>query len=246
MKYEEFDQQIQEMIPQPSAVITGALYQMGVEALEGRPQELLIAFEFISRHFTQDVLQGAYEIIQHGSAALPDELVAAAVFLQAGDTSEHMARMANDGELMCFYRPKERGEISPLALCTILEAGKRFDSFTTTFRKFSPKDILARAKSYAKQHGKSIIGVFECISPEGEASGDLYAGQRVLAGQWPKMTTALSDIFGTCPAVAARITFDVDRDHAAVEYNPLWQKERMEHGQIVHREKHQKSSCQER
>ena len=29
-------------------------------------------------------------------------------------------------------------------------------------------------------------------------------------------------------------------------YNPLWQKERMEHGQIVHREKHQKSSCQER
>ena len=105
MKYKEFDQQIWEMIPRPSAAITAALYRMGVETLEGRPQELLIAFEFIFRHFRQNVLQGAYEIIQYGSAALPDELVAAAVFLQAGDTSEHMARMAKDGELMCFYCP---------------------------------------------------------------------------------------------------------------------------------------------
>ena len=84
MKYEEFEQQIREMIPQPSAAITDALYRMGVEALEEKPQELLIAFEFISRHFRQNVLQGAYEIIQYGSAALPDELVAAAVLLQAG------------------------------------------------------------------------------------------------------------------------------------------------------------------
>lgn len=147
MKYEEFEQQIREMIPQPSAAITDALYRMGVEALEEKPQELLIAFEFISRHFRQNVLQGAYEIIQYGSAALPDELVAAAVLLQAGDTPEHMARMANDGELMCFYCPKEKGEISPLALCSILEDGKRFDYYTTKFGKFSAKDILARAKS---------------------------------------------------------------------------------------------------
>ena len=82
MKYEEFDQQIREMIPQPSAAITDALYRMGVEALEDRPQDLLIAFEFISRYFSVDVLQGVYEIIQHGSAVLPNELVAAAVFLQ--------------------------------------------------------------------------------------------------------------------------------------------------------------------
>ena len=56
MKYEEFDQQIREMIPQPSAAITDALYRMGVEALEDRPQDLLIAFEFISRYFSVDVL----------------------------------------------------------------------------------------------------------------------------------------------------------------------------------------------
>lgn len=246
MKYEEFDQQIREMIPRPSATITAALYRMGVETLEGRLQEILIAFEFISRHFRQNVLQGTYEIIQYGSAALPDELVAAAVFLQAGDTSEHMAQMAKDGELMCFYCPKGKVEISPLALCSIQENGKRFDYYTTKFWKFSPKDILTRAKSYAEQRGRSVVGAFECISPEGEVSADLYAGQRVLSEPWPKMTTALSDIFGTCPAVAARITFDVDRGHATVEYNPLWQKARMEHGQIAHREKHPKSFCQER
>ena len=101
MKYEEFDQQIREMIPQPSAAITDALYRMGVEALEDRPQDLLIAFEFISRYFSVDVLQGVYEIIQHGSAVLPNELVAAAVFLQAGDTSERKRRNQPLGHLLC-------------------------------------------------------------------------------------------------------------------------------------------------
>ena len=46
MKYEEFDQQIREMIPRPSATITAALYRMGVETLEGRLQEILIARGF--------------------------------------------------------------------------------------------------------------------------------------------------------------------------------------------------------
>lgn len=104
-------------------------------------------------------------------------------------------------------------------------------------------------ESYLKDypHIRQIgLGAFECISPEGEVSANFCAGQRVLSGPWPRMTTALSDIFGTCPAVAARITLDVDRSHAAVEYNPLWQKAHMEHGQIVRREKHPKSSCQER
>lgn len=246
MKYEEFDQQIREMIPQPSAAITDALYRMGVEALEDRPQDLLIAFEFISRYFSVDVLQGVYEIIQHGSAVLPNELVAAAVFLQAGDTSEHMAQMAKNGELMCFYSPREKGEISPLAICSVLEAGKKVNYFTIKFGKFTPKDILARAKRFAKQQGVSVTGALECISLEGEVSTGLYAARNVLARQWTKMTTALDTIFGTCPAVAARVTFDADRGHTAVEYNPLWQKAHMVHGQIAHREKQSKPFCRER
>ena len=38
----------------------------------------------------------------------------------------------------------------------------------------------------------------------------------------PGMAKALSDIFKRCPAVAARITFDVDQSRISVEYNPLW------------------------
>lgn len=159
MKYEEFDQQIREMIPQPSAAITDALYRMGVEALEDRPQDLLIAFEFISRYFSVDVLQGVYEIIQHGSAVLPNELVAAAVFLQAGDTSEHMAQMAKNGELMCFYSPREKGEISPLAICSVLEAGKRSiislqnsGSLRQRISWLGPRDLPSSKESLSQEH----------------------------------------------------------------------------------------------
>ena len=180
------------------------------------------------------------------SMVLPNELVAAAVFLQAGDTSEHMAQMAKNGELMCFYSPREKGEISPLAICSVLEAGKKVNYFTIKFGKFTPKDILARAKRFAKQQGVSVTGALECISLEGEVSTGLYAARNVLARQWTKMTTALDTIFGTCPAVAARVTFDADRGHTAVEYNPLWQKAHMAHGQIAHREKQSKPFCRER
>lgn len=159
MKYEEFDQQIREMIPQPSAAITDALYRMGVEALEDRPQDLLIAFEFISRYFSVDVLQGVYEIIQHGSAVLPNELVAAAVFLQAGDTSEHMAQMAKNGELMCFYSPREKGEISPWPSALFWKPEKRSiislqnsGSLRQRISWLGPRDLPSSKESLSQEH----------------------------------------------------------------------------------------------
>ena len=86
MKKEEFEQEIKALIPQPSQERTDALYEMALDALENKgPQDIINAFDFIARHFDLDVLQKSYEIIQHGSAALPGELVAAAVFLQNGD-----------------------------------------------------------------------------------------------------------------------------------------------------------------
>ena len=246
MKHKEFERQIREIIPRPAPETTDALYQMGVEALEGRPQDILVAFDFISRHFGRETLQKTYEIIRHGAAALPDELVAAAVFLHNGDTPTRIARLAEAGDLMCFYCPKEKGEVSPLALCSVLEAGKRLDSFTIQFGKFSPRDILAHAKAYAKQHGGSVTEAFECVSAQGVVNGDLSAGQKVIAGRWPKMTSALAAIYGSCPAVAAHITFDVDHDRAAIEYNPLWQKLHTEQRRQARRGKPPKNFCQER
>ena len=214
MKKEEFEQQIQAMIPRPSPETTADLYELGLEVLDVQgPQEVLAALDFISRNFDRSVLQSAYEIIQHGSAALPGEMVAAAVFLQNGDTSAHMAQMADAGHLMCFYTPREMGEVSPLAVCTVIENGKTSDFYSTRFGTFGPEETFSRAKAYAKQRNVTVTQALQRVTVSEEIGRDM-----------PGMAKALSDIFKRCPAVAAHITFDVDQSRVSVEYNPLWEK----------------------
>ena len=213
MKKEEFEQQIQAMIPRPSPETTADLYELGLEVLDVQgPQEVLAALDFISRNFDRSVLQSAYEIIQHGSAALPGEMVAAAVFLQNGDTSAHMAQMADAGHLMCFYTPREMGEVSPLAVCTVIECGKTSNFYSTRFGSFGPEETFARAKAYAKQRNVTVTQALQRVTVSEEIGRDM-----------PGMAKALSDIFKRCPAVAARITFDVDQSRISVEYNPRWE-----------------------
>lgn len=161
---------------------------------------------------------------QHGSAALPGELVAAAVFLQNGDVPEHMSQMARDGYLMCFHYPKEKGELSPLALCSVIEDGKTNEFYTLKFGEFLPFAVLSDAQKYAKQQGVSVTEAIQHAAMDGTIDPSLYEAQKVLVSRWPEMTKALSDTFEHCSAVAARIIFDVDQDHIAVEYNPLWQE----------------------
>ena len=214
MKKEEFEQQIQAMIPRPSPETTADLYELGLEVLDVQgPQEVLAALDFISRNFDRSVLQSAYEIIQHGSAALPGEMVAAAVFLQNGDTSAHMAQMADAGHLMCFYTPREMGEVSPLAVCTVIECGKTSNFYSTRFGSFGPEETFARAKAYAKQRNVTVTQALQRVTVSEEIGRDM-----------PGMAKALSDIFKRCPTVAAHITFDVDQSRVSVEYNPLWEK----------------------
>ena len=213
MKKEEFEQQIQAMIPRPSPETTADLYKMGLDVLDAQgPQDILAALDFIARNFDQSVLQSAYEIIQHGSAALPGEMVAAAVFLQNGDTSVHMSQMADAGRLMHFYAPREMGEVSPLAVCTVIECGKTNDFYSTRFGSFGPEETFARAKAYAKQRNVTVTQALQRVTVSEEIGRDM-----------PGMAKALSDIFKRCPAVAARITFDVDQSRISVEYNLLWE-----------------------
>ncbi|WP_325214097.1 hypothetical protein [Oscillibacter sp.] len=213
MKKEEFEQQIQAMIPRPSPETTADLYELGLEVLDAQgPQDILAALDFIARNFDRSVLQSAYEIIQHGSAALPGEMVAAAVFLQNGDTSAHMSQMADAGHLMCFYTPREMGEVSPLAVCTVIENRKTSDFYSTRFGSFGPEETFSRAKEYAKQRNVTVTQALQRVTVSEEIGLAL-----------PGMAKALSDIFKRCPAVAARITFDVDQSRVSVEYNPLWE-----------------------
>ena len=137
------------------------------------PQEVLAALDFISRNFDRSVLQSAYEIIQHGSAALPGEMVAAAVFLQNGDTSAHMAQMADAGHLMCFYTPREMGEVSPLAVCTVIECGKTSNFYSTRFGSFGPKETFARAKAYAKQRNVTVTQALQRVTVSEEIGRDM-------------------------------------------------------------------------
>ena len=48
---------------------------------------------------------------------------------------------------------------------------------------------------------------------------ELHEGQKIMTARWPEMTEALSAIFERCPAVAAHVTFDVERDCVSVKYN---------------------------
>lgn len=225
MTKEEFEQQLQAIIPQLSPETTAALYEMGVDALgEDGPQDVLNTFDFIARNFDREVLQRAYEIIQHGSAALPGELVASAVFLQNGDTPEHMSQLAHDGHLMCFHCPKETGAASPLALCTIIEDGKTEHLFSMQFGGFEPDAVFSNAKEYARQQGITVAKALRHTSADGAVSTDLFETQKILIDRWPEMTQALAGIFNRCPAVAARIVFNVDQDNVTVEHNSLWEK----------------------
>lgn len=226
MKKEEFEQHIQALIPRPSLETTDALYEMAVDAMdEDGPQRILNDLDFISRHFDQNVLQGAYEIIQYGSGALPGELVAAAVFLQAGDTPAHMAQLAEDGYLMCFHAVKEKGELSPFAICSVIEGGEKYERYTTHFDAFVPADVFSAAKEHANRQEITVAQALQCVGTDGKAtSKKLYEAQKIMTDRWPEMAQALSGIFDCCPAVAARITFDMDQDRVTVDYNPLWQE----------------------
>ena len=226
VKKEDFERQVNELVPKPDPQTTSALFAFGQE-LDAESEcdstlELLNSLEFISRHFDPEVLQNAYEIIRHGSAALPEELVAASVFLQDGDTPEHVARQVSNGYLMCFYTPKGEGEISPLAICSITENGKQRVAYTAHFGSFVPEDVFSGAREYARQHGISVAEALQYAAVDGSVSPAVCGARKIMSGYRMEVTEALCDIFACCPAVAARISFDADQEQVSVEYNPLW------------------------
>ena len=79
MQKTEFIRQINELVPRPDPVTTEALYRFDRECAETEYIDMLTALRVVARNFSEETLQGAYEIIQHQNAALPSELFAAAV-----------------------------------------------------------------------------------------------------------------------------------------------------------------------
>lgn len=231
MQKKEFERRIGELIPMPDAKTTADLYQFGRECSEALdenpcagPEKLLTALGFIARNFDQQVLQGAYEIISHGSAALASEMVAAAVYLQNGGTPQHMAQMAHDGWLECFYAPNFSDEASPLAVCSVIEGGETRTFYSLHFGEYQPEAAFRYAQGYALQHKMAVAQALRYVTADLTIDPSSGEGRKLLQGSDPRMTRAMFAIFKSCPAVAAHITFDVDQGKVTVEHNPLWLK----------------------
>lgn len=225
MERNDFERKISELVSRPDPETTAALFQFGQELEEvyesDVSQDLVNSLSFISRHFSPATAQGVYEIIQHDSAALPNEMVAAAVYLENGSTSQDAAEMARAGQLMCFHWPKNMEELSPLALCVVTEGGQSCSFHTLHFGAFDPDTALRSAQRFA--HDRQISVTDALLSLTTDMMLDSNGGARkILVSYDPDMTQALSTAFGQCAAVAARLTFDADRDQTVVEYNPLW------------------------
>jgi len=226
MKKEDFERQVNALVPTPDFRTTAALFALGQDLGQTSEsdgvRDLLNALHFISRHFDSEVLQDAYGIIRHGHAALPGELVAAAVLLQDGDAPESLPEQIHRGYLLGFYAPKVADELSPLALCCIFEHGVPHMYHTEHFGSFDPKVVFSSAKEYARQQETSVTAAFRHIAADGSVRPGVHEAQRLLSYGQPEMTEALNDIFVCCPAVAAWITFNVDEDRVSVNHNSRW------------------------
>ena len=116
MQKKEFIRQLNELVPRPDPVTTEALYRFDRECAESEYIDMLTALRVVARNFSGETLQGAYELIQHQNAALPSEMFAAAVCLQAGRTPAEVSQLAVKGALMGFFgpeRPEEPSRIAP-------------------------------------------------------------------------------------------------------------------------------------
>ena len=225
MTKEDFEQQINATIPRPDPEITAALFKFGQElGQEGEcfnVRALLTSLQFIARNFSERTLQDTYEVIRHGSAALPDEMIAAAVYLENGSTSQDVVEMADAGSLMCFRQPESAEESSPLAVCTVIEGGVQREFHTLHFGGFDPETALRAAREYAQAHRSSVADALLSLTTDMEINPD-GGFNKLLVSRDPDMTQALSAVFSRCPAVAARLTLNADRSQTSVEYNPLW------------------------
>ena len=223
MQKTEFIRQINELVPRPDPVTTEALYRFDRECAETEYIDMLTALRVVARNFSEETLQSAYEIIQHQNAALPSELFAAAVYLQAGRTPAEVSGLAREGRLMGFFGPERPEELSRIATCTIAESGQEQRFYTMDFGRFNPQHALKRAITYGRETGISATQAMARLTMDQPEFAEKLGGPRcILDGLGSELTEALFQISSACPAVAAHITCNADLGITEVAYYPLW------------------------
>ena len=229
MKKEEFEQLIRLAVPRPDAKATEAWYAYGLDMCDEFShsflEKMVTVFGFLANNFSPEAVQAVYESISC-TTLLPSEMAAAAVYMQSGSTSEQIAALADQGCLMYFHTPRSAAENSPLALLTVQEGNKLKTFYTVDFGCFHPEMALLRARNFAREHAVPVINAVSLLWNDKStcpAKAD-DSSHRLFMGNDPEMTQAMTAIFKTCPAVAAQITFEVEKNRVQVEYNPLWRE----------------------
>lgn len=229
MVKEEFERQIAHAVPRPDAKATGAWYSYGLDMCDEFShsflEKMVTAFGFLANNFSPEAVQAVYDSISCATL-LPSEMVAAAVHMQNGSIAQQIAALADQGCLMCFHTPGSADENSPLALLTVQEGNKSKTFYTVDFGCFHPEMALLRARNFAREHAVPVINAVSLLWNDKStcpAKAD-DSSHRLFMGNDPEMTQAMTAIFKTCPAVAAQITFEVEKNRVQVEYNPLWRE----------------------
>ena len=228
MQKTEFIRQLNELVPSPDPVTTEALYRFDRECAETEYIDMLTALRVVARNFSEETLQGAYEIIQHQNAALPSELFAAAVYLQAGRTPAEVSGLAREGRLMGFFGPERPEEPSRIATCTIVESGQEQRFYTMDFGRFNPQHALKRAITYGRETGISATQAMARLTmdqPEyhRDSLSSPVAGAKPESGGHPADVKKLLDITGTLWYVVC-----LPEERAGKSYEP---SEKTEHVQ---------------
>ena len=187
-------------------------------------EEYLASLRFLARNFRQDTLASILKMIDDQNMILPDEMAAAAICVLGGVPVDQVQQMACEGLLMGFFdaRRAVNGELSPLAVCSVVEHGREEKFCTAYFGSFSPGDALHRAVEYAGQHDTTTAYALKNLTADLQVDVDAPEAKRILDRRRPSLLRAMESAFAQCPAVAAKVTFDTDQREVTVDYNPLW------------------------
>lgn len=220
----EFLRELDKVLPSPDPQLAKRLIEFAEENEIVFYEEYLASLRFVARNFDQDTLASIPKMVDDQNMILPDEMAAAAICVQGGVPVDQVQQMACEGLLMGFFdaRRAVNGELSPLAVCSVVEHGREEKFCTAYFGSFSPGDALHRAVEYAGQYDTTTAYALKNLTADLRVDVDAPSGRRILDQRRPSLLRAMESAFAQCPAVAAKITFDTDQREVTVDYNPLW------------------------
>ena len=220
----EFLRELDKVLPSPDPQLAKRLIEFAEENEIVFYEEYLASLRFVARNFDQDTLASIPKMVDDQNMILPDEMAAAAICVQGGVPVDQVQQMACEGLLMGFFdaRRAVNGELSPLAVCSVVEHGREEKFCTAYFGSFSPGDALHRAVEYAGQYDTTTAYALKNLTADLRVDVDAPSERRILDQRRPSLLRAMESAFAQCPAVAAKITFDTDQREVTVDYNPLW------------------------